>query len=80
MSQPGADGSTGRFAEKYVPLEVRNIILAESGANDGLGFPFLFIGVYLILINEPSHPYHSIGGAVLEWCVSFSILQYLHTC
>jgi NhaP-type Na+/H+ or K+/H+ antiporter len=59
----------GRFAEKHVPLHVRNIILAESGANDGLGYPFLFIAIYLILIHEPQHPWHSIGGAVLEWYV-----------
>lgn len=27
----------GRYAEKYVPKGVRDIISAESGANDGLG-------------------------------------------
>ena len=60
----------GRFAEKHVPLHVRNIILAESGANDGLGFPFLYLGLYLILIKESDYQYHTIGGAVLQWCVS----------
>jgi NhaP-type Na+/H+ or K+/H+ antiporter len=50
-----------------VPLSVRNIIVAEAGANDGLGFPFLFIPLYLILIHEPTHPWHTVGGAVLEW-------------
>ena len=58
---------TGRFAEKHVPIHVRNIILAEAGANDGLGFPFLYIGLYLILIKTPDHPYHNDGGAILEW-------------
>lgn len=63
-----ADGIiSGRFAEKHVPLDVRNIILAEAGANDGLGFPFLYIGLYLILIKTPNHPYHNNGGAILEW-------------
>lgn len=57
----------GRFAEKHVPLHVRNIILAESGANDGLGYPFLYIGLYLILIHEASHPWHTVGGAIGEW-------------
>ena len=46
---------------------MRNIILAESGANDGLGFPFLYIGLYLTLIHDPDHQYHTIGGAILEW-------------
>lgn len=27
----------GRYAEKHVPKGVRDIISAESGANDGLG-------------------------------------------
>ena len=57
----------GRFAEKHVPLHVRHVLLAEAGANDGLGYPFLYIAVYLILIHEPSHPWHSVGGAILEW-------------
>jgi NhaP-type Na+/H+ or K+/H+ antiporter len=59
--------TSGRFAEEHVPLSVRNIIVAEAGANDGLGFPFLFIALYLILIHEPTHPWHTVGGAVLEW-------------
>lgn len=50
-----------------MPLSVRNIIVAEAGANDGLGFPFLYIGIYLILIHEPSHPVHTVGGAIGEW-------------
>lgn len=65
-----ADSRSGRFAEKHVPVHVRNLILAEAGANDGLGFPFLYIGLYLILVKTPNHPYHSVGGAVLEWSVT----------
>lgn len=43
------------------------MIVAEAGANDGLGFPFLFLPLYLILIHAPSHPIHTIGGAIGEW-------------
>ncbi|WWD17799.1 hypothetical protein CI109_102241 [Kwoniella shandongensis] len=70
----------GRFAEKHVPLHVRNIILAESGANDGLGFPFLFIGLYLILIHEASHPWHTVGGAVGEWFYNIVLYQVTLSC
>ncbi|KAK8866002.1 hypothetical protein IAR55_001153 [Kwoniella newhampshirensis] len=70
----------GRFAEKHVPLHVRNIILAESGANDGLGFPFLFIGLYLILIHEASHPWHTVGGAVGEWVYNIVLYQVVLSC
>ncbi|KAI8065765.1 Cation/H+ exchanger [Gongronella butleri] len=56
----------GHFAEKHVPRNVRHIISAESGANDGLGYPFLFLAMYLI--KDP------VTKAVSEW--TFGILLY----
>jgi NhaP-type Na+/H+ or K+/H+ antiporter len=38
----------GRFADKFIAPRLQNIIIAESGANDGLGYPFLFLALYLI--------------------------------
>lgn len=38
----------GKWADENVPEELQQIIVAESGANDGLGYPFLFIALYLI--------------------------------
>ncbi|ODM23653.1 hypothetical protein SI65_01242 [Aspergillus cristatus] len=38
----------GKFADKNVPPPLQRIIVAESGANDGLGYPFLFFGLYLL--------------------------------
>lgn len=38
----------GRFADRNIPKELQKIIIAESGANDGLGYPFLFLPLYLI--------------------------------
>ncbi|KAI1471597.1 Sodium/hydrogen exchanger family-domain-containing protein [Daldinia caldariorum] len=38
----------GRFADHNVPKDLQKIIIAESGANDGLGYPFLFLALYLI--------------------------------
>ncbi|KAL8712874.1 MAG: hypothetical protein Q9220_003082 [cf. Caloplaca sp. 1 TL-2023] len=38
----------GKFADKNIPKDLQNIIIAESGANDGLGYPFLFFALYLI--------------------------------
>ncbi|KAJ1662021.1 hypothetical protein IW140_003076 [Coemansia sp. RSA 1813] len=38
----------GMFAESHVPLRLRNVLTAESGANDGLGYPFLFFALYLM--------------------------------
>ncbi|KAL7926545.1 Sodium/hydrogen exchanger family domain-containing protein [Trichoderma austrokoningii] len=38
----------GKFADNNIPKELQNLIVAESGANDGLGYPFLFFALYLI--------------------------------
>ncbi|KAL8691237.1 MAG: hypothetical protein Q9218_003495 [Villophora microphyllina] len=46
----------GKFADKNIPKGLQNIIIAESGTNDGLGYPFLFFALYLI-------KYVTFGGA-----------------
>ncbi|KAL2220434.1 Na/H antiporter [Thermoascus aurantiacus ATCC 26904] len=38
----------GKFADKNIPRPLQRIIIAESGANDGLGYPFLFFALYLM--------------------------------
>ncbi|KAJ7190582.1 Cation/H+ exchanger [Mycena pura] len=37
----------GRYALNYVPRNLRQLIAAESAANDGLAYPFLSISIYL---------------------------------
>ncbi|KAJ8104204.1 Sodium/hydrogen exchanger family-domain-containing protein [Lipomyces tetrasporus] len=44
----------GRFAEKYIAEPLRNIISAESGANDGFGYPFLFLGLFILRDTGPT--------------------------
>ena len=41
----------GKFADANIPKDLQKIIIAESGANDGLGYPFLFLALYLIRYN-----------------------------
>ncbi|SPO03182.1 related to Na+/H+-exchanging protein [Cephalotrichum gorgonifer] len=38
----------GKFADYNVPKNLQHLIIAESGTNDGLGYPFLFFALYLI--------------------------------
>ena len=38
----------GKFADKNIPKDLQKIIIAESGSNDGLGYPFLFFALYII--------------------------------
>lgn len=42
----------GKFADANIPRPLQKIIIAESGANDGLGYPFLFIALYLIKYTQ----------------------------
>lgn len=41
----------GKFAER-VPGHIRNLLSCESGCNDGMAFPFLYLGLYTILDIE----------------------------
>jgi len=38
----------GKFADKNIPPPLQKIVIAESGTNDGLGYPFLFLGLYIL--------------------------------
>jgi len=52
----------GKFADEHIPPNLQKIIIAESGANDGLGYPFLFVALYILkycVIGAPT--FH--GGA-----------------
>lgn len=54
----------GRFAEKYVPKPVRDVLSAESGANDGLGYPFMFIAIFLMDRKNQTYGNVTIGRAI----------------
>ncbi|KAI9316984.1 Sodium/hydrogen exchanger family-domain-containing protein [Dichotomocladium elegans] len=58
----------GRFAEKHVPTHIRNALSAESGGNDGMGFPFLFLALFLI--GEPG-----VGKAIGKWIYETCLFQ-----
>jgi len=61
----------GKFARKHVPLNLRQILSAESAANDGMAYPFLTIALYLTLDRTT-------GEAFTHWvligCLCMSIL------
>ena len=50
----------GKFAER-VPGHLRNLLSAESGCNDGMAFPFIFLSLNLII-----HSGHA-GEIVKDW-------------
>lgn len=50
----------GKFAER-VPGHLRNLLTAESGCNDGMAFPFIFLSLNLILYKGQA------GEIVKNW-------------
>lgn len=59
----------GKFADQNIPKELQRIIIAESGANDGLGYPFLFFALYIIKYTGQNGLGQSGGAgvAVANW-------------
>jgi sodium/hydrogen antiporter len=51
--------SKSRFSQR-VPKRLKHLLSAESACNDGISFPFLFIGLVAL-------KYSSIGEAIKEW-------------
>ena len=56
----------GKFA-KRVPKHLRDVLSAESGCNDGMAFPFIYLSLYLI-------HYHLEGKEVVFHWACFTIL------
>ncbi|KAG0439350.1 Na(+)/H(+) antiporter [Dictyocoela muelleri] len=49
----------GRFANRYIPMHLRNLLSVESSANDGLGFPLFTLPFYLMTKKSTSEAFRS---------------------
>ncbi|KAF2189046.1 hypothetical protein K469DRAFT_564996 [Zopfia rhizophila CBS 207.26] len=60
----------GKFA-KRVPKHLRDLLSAESGCNDGMAFPFIYLAVYLIRYRPHASEvaFHWICYSILYECV-----------
>lgn len=58
----------GKFAER-VPGHLRNLLSAESGCNDGMAFPFIFLSLNLLI-----HPGNA-GEIVKDWILATILYQ-----
>jgi sodium/hydrogen antiporter len=68
----------GKFADKNIPKELQNIIIAESGANDGLGYPFLFLPLFLIqYVEGGKESYGQAGTAISKWFYNTWVYEIL---
>ena len=59
----------GEFARRHVPLNLRQLLVAESAANDGLTYPFLTLALYLTIDSSRGV---AIGHWVLIGCLCMS--------
>ena len=79
----------GPFAYKYVPQRIRDLLAAESGSCDALGFIFLFLPFYLMRITPVGNAigfftikillYHMLLAALIGFALGYGcskILQY----
>jgi len=70
----------GKFADKHIPRPLQDLIIAESGANDGLGYPFLFLPLYLITYVGQGAYGHTAGKAIGMWFYETWAYEVLVSC
>jgi sodium/hydrogen antiporter len=60
----------GKFA-KRVPKHLRDLLSAESGCNDGMAFPFIYLAIYLIVdhMKAKEVTFHWIVYTILYECI-----------
>ncbi|KAI1880267.1 hypothetical protein JX265_001888 [Neoarthrinium moseri] len=68
----------GKFA-KRVPKHLRDLLSAESGCNDGMAFPFIYLSLYLIQdkLNAKEVTYHWLVYTVLYECIFGAVYGFL---
>ena len=60
---------TGRFAKEHIPLRLRDTISFESGANDGLAYLLVMLGIMMLE--------HSPGEALSRWVIESVLIGVL---
>ena len=58
-----------RFSQR-IPKRLRHLLSAESGCNDGISFPFLYVGLFAVTTATT-------GGAVKDWFLNVILWQCL---
>ncbi|ROW14944.1 hypothetical protein VPNG_03364 [Cytospora leucostoma] len=68
----------GKFA-KRVPKHLRDLLSAESGCNDGMAFPFVYLSIYLIQdkLSAREVTYHWIVYTILYECIFGAIYGFV---
>lgn len=68
----------GKFARR-VPKHLRDLLSAESGCNDGMAFPFIYLALYLIIDHQDAKKasFHWLVYTILYECVFGAVYGFL---
>jgi Na(+)/H(+) antiporter len=68
----------GKFA-KRVPKHLRDLLSAESGCNDGMAFPFIYLSLYLIQDKQSARDvsFHWIVYTILYECIFGAVYGFI---
>ncbi|RSL75525.1 hypothetical protein CEP51_010783 [Fusarium floridanum] len=68
----------GKFA-KRVPKHLRDLLSAESGCNDGMAFPFIYLSLYLIQFKRDAQDvsFHFVVYVILYECIFGAIYGFV---
>ena len=77
---------TGEKANKFLPASVRNTLSFESGVNDGLAYPIVFLCIFLITTTEfPTEEwiltivlYESVLSVIIALVVGYAAGKFMH--
>ena len=59
----------GQVANNNLPARMRHLLSGESGSNDGLAYPFVFLAI--LMLQEPQ------GQAILQWVTRIILWEVL---
>ncbi|GKU03797.1 cpa1 family monovalent cation:h+ antiporter [Fusarium langsethiae] len=68
----------GKFA-KRVPKHLRDLLSAESGCNDGMAFPFIYLSLYLIQFKRDAQDvsFHFVVYVLLYECIFGAVYGFV---
>jgi len=64
--------SNSQFSDR-VPKRIKDMLSAESGCNDGVSFPFLYIGIYALITSDAGSAIKDYFLLTILWQCTFGI-------
>ncbi|KAF2773796.1 Sodium/hydrogen exchanger [Teratosphaeria nubilosa] len=65
--------SNSQFSER-IPKRIKDMLAAESGCNDGISFPFLYVGIFALTQSTPGAAVKEYVTITLLWQLAFGTI------